>query len=45
MSNLIFNPYLTPTDILKNGAFGGSYFGIEQLQGDTDYQSLFQEFA
>ena len=38
-----FNPYLTPKDILMNGAFGGSYFGIEDLKGDYDYQSLFQE--
>lgn len=43
MSKLEFYPYLTPTDILKNGAFGGSYFGVEQLEGDYDYQSLFQE--
>ena len=39
-----FEPYLTPKDILLNGAFGGSYFGRrEKLQGDYDYQSLFQE--
>ena len=39
-----FKPYLTPKDILLNGAFGGSYFGRrEKLQGDYDYQSLFQE--
>ena len=39
-----FEPYLTPKDILLNGAFGGSYFGRrENLQGDYDYQSLFQE--
>ena len=38
-----FKPYLTPKDILMNRAFGGSYFGIEDLQGDYDYQSLFQE--
>lgn len=43
MSKLEFYPYLTPTDILKNGAFGGSYFGVEELEGDYDYQSLFQE--
>ena len=30
-----FEPYLTPKDILLNGAFGGSYFGRrENLQGD-----------
>ena len=40
---LEFYPYLTPRDILKNGAFGGSYFGVEDLKGDYDYQSLFQE--
>ena len=38
-----FNPYLTPKDILMNGAFGGSYFGVEDLKGDYDYQYLFQE--
>lgn len=43
MSKLDFYPYLTPSDILKNGAFGGSYFGIEDLKGDYDYQSLFLE--
>jgi hypothetical protein len=43
MSKLEFYPYLTPTDILKNGAFGGSYFGVEELEGDYDYQSLFEE--
>ena len=43
MSKLEFYPYLTPSDILNNGAFGGSYFGVEELEVDTDYQSLFQE--
>ena len=43
MSKLDFYPYLTPTDILKNGAFGGSYFGVGDLKGDYDYQSLFME--
>lgn len=38
-----FQADLTPRDILLNGAFGGSYFGIEDLEGDYDYQSLFQE--
>ena len=43
MSKLEFYPYLTPSDIFNNGAFGGSYFGVEDLKGDYDYQSLFQE--
>lgn len=37
-----FDPNLTPNQILLSGAFGGSYFGIEDLKGDYDYQSLFQ---
>ena len=38
-----FKPNLTPKQILFEGAFGGSYFGVEELEGDYDYQSLFQE--
>ena len=38
-----FEPYLTPKDILLNGALGGSYFGRRELKGDHDYQSLFKE--
>ena len=38
-----FKAYLTPKDILLNGAFGGAYFGRRELEGDYDYQSLFQE--
>ena len=29
--------------MLEEGVFRGSYFGIEILEGDYDYQSLFQE--
>ena len=43
MSALEFRPNLTPTQMLEEGIFGGSYFGVEKLQGDYDYQSLFQE--
>lgn len=39
----VFKPNLTPKQILFEGAFGGSYFGVEELEGDYDYQSLFQE--
>ena len=35
--------FLSPKQILLEGAFGGSYFGVEDLQGDYDYQSLFNE--
>lgn len=38
-----FNPKLTPSEMLNEGIFGGSYFGVEILEGDYDYQSLFQE--
>lgn len=38
-----FKPILTPKGILNCGAFGGSYFGTMELEGDYDYQSLFQE--
>ena len=38
-----FKAYLTPKDILLNGAFGGAYFGRRELKGDYDYQSLFHE--
>lgn len=40
-----FNPILTPREILLQGAFGGSYFGIEDLQGDWNYQKLFDTFG
>lgn len=43
MNKLEFNPMLSPKEILLKGAFGGSYFGIEDLQGDYNYQSLFEE--
>ena len=43
MSDLIFNPILSPKEMLEAGIFGGSYFGVEDLQGDYDYQSLFAE--
>ena len=43
MSTLEFRPNLTPTQMLEEGIFGGSYFGVEELEGDYDYQSLFQE--
>lgn len=40
---LDFNPMLTPIEMLKEGVFGGSYFGVEDLKGDCDYQILFKE--
>ena len=43
MSMLEFYPMLTPKEMLEQGVFGGSYFGVEILEGDYDYQSLFQE--
>ena len=39
----LFKPNLTPKEILLSGAFGGAYFGRRVLEGDYDYQSLFQE--
>ena len=42
-SKLEFYPNLTPKEVLQAGAFGGSYFGVEDLEGDYDYQSLFAE--
>ena len=39
---LEFNPMLTPNEMLEAGVFGSSYFGVEDLQGDYDYSSLFE---
>ena len=44
MSKLTFNPMLTPSEMLNEGIFGGSYFGVEVLEGDTDYSILFKSF-
>lgn len=42
MSKLYFYPNLTPREVIKRGAFGGSYFGypIEEYT-NFDYQGLF----
>ena len=37
-----FCPALSPIQMLKEGVFGGSYFGIEALEGDSDYSTLFK---
>lgn len=42
MSSLSFNPMLTPSEMLNEGIFGGAYFGVEDLQGDYEYQSIFE---
>ena len=39
---LEFRPLLTPSEMLQEGIFGGSYFGVEKLQGDQDYLPLFE---
>ena len=42
MSKLDFYPILTPREMIERGAFGGSYFGEENLSGDTQYCQLFK---
>ena len=42
---LEFYPILTPTEMLQEGIFGGSYFGVEKLQGDQDYLPLFESLG
>ena len=44
MSNLRFNPILTPKEMLEEGIFGGSYYGVEKLEGDCDYNKLFETY-
>jgi len=44
MSTLQFNPLLTPSEMLREGIFGGSYFGIEKLEGDCEYSTLFETY-
>ncbi|QQO91796.1 hypothetical protein immuto35A_116 [Flavobacterium phage vB_FspM_immuto_3-5A] len=44
MNNLKFKPTLTPIQMLRRGVFGGSYFGVEKLEGDTSYEVLFESF-
>ena len=36
MSNLQFNPNLTPRQVIEAGAFGGNYFGVF-IKDSTDY--------
>ena len=43
MSDFEFYPNTSPKEMLELGVFGTSYFGVEDLQGDYDYQSLFTE--
>jgi len=38
-----FKPNLTPREVIESGAFGGSYFGEENLSGDTQYCHLFKD--
>ena len=43
-SNLIFNPNLTPGEIIEAGSFGGSYFGLPiEEYTNYDYQELFNK--
>ena len=42
MSKLDFYPLLSPREVIERGAFGGSYFGEENLSGDTQYCHLFK---
>jgi len=44
MSNLPFNPILSPREIIEQGAFGGCYFGLPIDEStDYDYRSLFDK--
>tara|TARA_R110000744_G_scaffold19900_9_gene52338 strand:+ start:82 stop:594 length:513 start_codon:yes stop_codon:yes gene_type:complete len=42
MSQLYFNPMLTPREMVEMGVFGGCYFGVEVMNTSScDYQELF----
>ena len=44
MSKLVFNPLLSPREIVEYGAFGGCYFGLEiEEYTNYDYQNLFNK--
>lgn len=45
MIDSYFKPNVTPREMLKQGIFGHSYFGVEILQGDMYYDELFQSFG
>jgi hypothetical protein len=45
MNDSNFKPNLTPSQMLKKGIFGGSYFGVQKLQGDMYYDELFESFV
>ena len=45
MNDLNFKPNTTPSEMLTQGVFGRSYFGIQKLQGDMYYSELFESFA
>tara|TARA_R110000796_G_scaffold70936_1_gene160995 strand:+ start:7533 stop:8060 length:528 start_codon:yes stop_codon:yes gene_type:complete len=38
-----FYPNVTPQQMFNQGIFGHSYFGVETLEGDRDYPTLFEQ--
>ena len=42
MSKYAFNPILSPREIIKAGAFGGNYFGVDVGANLEDYTELFK---
>lgn len=44
MSSLSFTPDLTPSQMLRQGIFGGSYFGVEKFESKYNYSILFNTF-
>ena len=44
MSKLVFEPLLSPREIIEYGAFGGCYFGLPiEEYTNYDYDNLFNQ--